>query len=68
VLAVAAFRRISQARRRTSLPITFLFTPDEELGSPATHSVIERKAAGIVFFCISEFAALAADRPWTQPS
>jgi glutamate carboxypeptidase len=36
VLAVAAFRRIAQGRRRTPLPITFLFTPDEELSSLAT--------------------------------
>jgi len=34
-LGVAAFRRIALARRRTKLPITFLFTPDEELSSRA---------------------------------
>jgi Peptidase family M20/M25/M40 len=40
VLAVAAFRRIAQARRRTPLPITFLFTPDEELSSLAMTTTI----------------------------
>ena len=46
VLAVEAFRRIAQARRRTKLPITFLFTPDEELSSPVSRRVIEREARG----------------------
>ena len=45
MLAVVAFRRIAHARRRT-LPITFLFTPDEELSSLASRSVIEREAEG----------------------
>ena len=54
VLAVAAFRRIAQARRRTPLPITFLFTPDEELSSLATRSVIEREAAGHRYVLVTE--------------
>src|SRR6516225_2104402 len=43
MLGVAAFRRVALARRRTKLPITFLFTPDEELSSPVSRSVIERE-------------------------
>jgi glutamate carboxypeptidase len=45
VLAIAAFRRIARARRRTPLPVTFLFTPDEELSSQATRGIIEAEAA-----------------------
>ena len=48
MLAVEAFRRIAQARRRTKLPITFLFTPDEELSSPVSRRVIERERAANV--------------------
>src|SRR6266849_1426165 len=42
MLAVAAFRRIAQAGRRTPLPITFLFTPDEEMTSARSRGAIER--------------------------
>ena len=48
MLAVEAFRRIAQASRRTKLPITFLFTPDEELSSPVSRRVIERERAANV--------------------
>jgi glutamate carboxypeptidase len=54
VLAVAAFRRIAQRRRRTPLPITFLFTPDEEVSSLATRSIIEREAAGHRYVLVTE--------------
>ena len=54
VLAVAAFRRIARARRRTPLPITFLFTPDEELSSRASRSVIEREAARHRYVLVTE--------------
>src|SRR5260370_8503458 len=52
--AVAAFRRIAQAGRRTKLPITFLLTPDEELSSPASRSVIEREARGQRYVLVPE--------------
>src|SRR3974377_609063 len=42
MLPRAAFPRIAQAGRPTKLPITFLFTPDEELSSLASRSIIER--------------------------
>jgi glutamate carboxypeptidase len=54
MLAVAAFRRIAQARRRTKLPITFLFTPDEELSSPVSRSVIEREARRHRYVLVTE--------------
>jgi glutamate carboxypeptidase len=54
VLAVAAYRRIARARRRTPLPITFLFTPDEEVSSPASRSFIEREARGYRYVLVTE--------------
>jgi glutamate carboxypeptidase len=54
MLAVAAFRRIAQAGRRTKLPITFLLTPDEELSSPVSRSVIEREARGQRYVLVTE--------------
>jgi len=54
MLAVAAFRRIAQARRRTKLPVTFLFTPDEELSSPVSRSIIEREARGQCYVLVTE--------------
>jgi glutamate carboxypeptidase len=54
VIAVAAYRRIAQARRRTRLPITFLFTPDEELSSPGSRSIIEKEALGHRYVLVTE--------------
>lgn len=41
---VEAARRIHEAGWRTPLPITFLFTPDEEVGTPSTRALIEDEA------------------------
>src|SRR5260370_28051558 len=46
MLAVAAFRRIAQAGRRTKLPSTFHVTPDEKFSTPASRSLIDREARG----------------------
>ena len=54
MLAVSAFVRTAHARRRTPLPITFLFTPDEELSSLATRSIIEREAAKHRYVLVTE--------------
>jgi glutamate carboxypeptidase len=54
MLAIAAYRRIAHARRRTPLPITFLFTPDEEVSSPASRSFIEREARGYRYVLVTE--------------
>ena len=41
VLAVAAYLRLARANTRTPLPITFLFNPDEEVGSVGSRPHIE---------------------------
>ncbi|WP_265499527.1 M20/M25/M40 family metallo-hydrolase [Paracoccus beibuensis] len=41
-----AMRQIRRAGLTTPLPVTFLFTPDEEVGTPATRSLIEDAARG----------------------
>jgi glutamate carboxypeptidase len=54
MLAIAAFRRIAQAGRSTKLPITFLFTSDEELSSLASRNIIEREARGKQYVLVTE--------------
>lgn len=41
-----AMRQIGRAGLTTPLPVTFLFTPDEEVGTPATRGLIEDAARG----------------------
>lgn len=41
-----AMRQIRKAGMTTPLPVTFLFTPDEEIGTPATRGLIEDAARG----------------------
>ena len=41
-----AMRQIARAGLTTPLPVTFLFTPDEEVGTPATRGLIEDAARG----------------------
>lgn len=41
-----AMRQIRKAGLTTPLPVTFLFTPDEEVGTPATRGLIENAARG----------------------
>jgi glutamate carboxypeptidase len=53
-LAVAAFRRIARARIATPLPITFMFTPDEEVGSVASRQHIEAEAARHKYVLVTE--------------
>lgn len=43
-LAMEAARQIARAGIATPLPITFLFTPDEEIGTPVTRGLIEAEA------------------------
>lgn len=42
--AMEAMRQILKAGLQTPLPVTFLFTPDEEVGTPATRGLIEDEA------------------------
>jgi glutamate carboxypeptidase len=44
-LALEAVRQLARARVATRLPITVLFTSDEEVGSPSTRDLIEAEAA-----------------------
>lgn len=43
-VALEAMRQIMRAGAETPLPVTFLFTPDEEIGTPATRDLIEQEA------------------------
>jgi glutamate carboxypeptidase len=42
--ALEAARQILRAGLETPLPVTFLFTPDEEVGTPSTRELIEAEA------------------------
>ncbi|KOX43651.1 M20/M25/M40 family metallo-hydrolase [Methylobacterium fujisawaense] len=45
VIALAAIRALAAAGIETPLPVTVLFTGDEEVGSPSTRDLIEAEAA-----------------------
>lgn len=53
-LAVEAMRRLGLAGMATPLPVTFLFTSDEEVGSPSTRDLIEAEAARAKFVLVPE--------------
>src|SRR6516162_695557 len=44
-LSLEAIRQLARASVTTPLPITVLFTPDEEVGTPSTRDIIEAEAA-----------------------
>ena len=44
VLSILALEAVLAARGPLSLPVTFLFIPDEEVGSPSTRALIEAEA------------------------
>ncbi|MEM7522861.1 MAG: M20/M25/M40 family metallo-hydrolase, partial [Pseudomonadota bacterium] len=44
-LALEAIRQLARAGIETPLPITVLFTPDEEIGTPAARDLVEAEAA-----------------------
>jgi glutamate carboxypeptidase len=52
-LALEAFRQIAR-NGSARLPITFLFTPDEEIGSPTSRSVIESEARHARYALVTE--------------
>lgn len=54
VVALAALRALSAAGTRTALPVTILFTSDEEVGSPSTRDLIEAEAARHAFVLVPE--------------
>jgi glutamate carboxypeptidase len=53
-LAVEAMRQIGRAALGTALPVTFLLTSDEEVGSPSTRDLIEAEAARARFVLVPE--------------
>ena len=44
-IALEALRQLARAGIATNLPVTILFTPDEEIGSPTSRALIEAEAA-----------------------
>ena len=53
-LAVEAVRQLQRAGVDTKLPLTFLFTSDEEVGSPSTRDLIEAEASRHKYVLIPE--------------
>ncbi len=53
-LALEAVRVLQRAGVATPLPVTFLFTSDEEIGSPSTRALIEAEAARQRFVLVPE--------------
>jgi len=53
-IALAAMRAIRAAGGQTPLPVTFLFTPDEEIGTPSTRGLIEAEALANRYFLCPE--------------
>ena len=53
-LAFYAFQHLVRAGRQTTLPITFMFVPDEEIGSPTTRAEIEAAALMNKYVLVTE--------------
>lgn len=53
-LAVHAMQRVIEQRGRLGLPVTFLFIPDEEIGSPTTRALIEEEARAHRYVLVPE--------------
>jgi glutamate carboxypeptidase len=54
VLAIAAFQRLARANVTRPLPLTFLYTPDEEVGSLASRRYIEAEAMRNRYVLVTE--------------
>ena len=52
--ALEAIRQLSRAAIATPLPVTFLLTPDEEVGTPSTRDLIEAEAARNKYVLVPE--------------
>lgn len=52
--AVEAIRQLIRAGAETPLPVTVLFTPDEEVGTPSTRELIEAEAARHKYVLVPE--------------
>jgi glutamate carboxypeptidase len=53
-LCLEAVRQLARAGIATKLPVTFLFTSDEEIGSPSTRDLIEAEASRHKYVLIPE--------------
>jgi glutamate carboxypeptidase len=53
-LSLEAIRQIQRAGLRTHLPVTVLFTSDEEIGSPSTRDLIEAEASRHKYVLVPE--------------
>ncbi|HVY16436.1 MAG TPA: M20/M25/M40 family metallo-hydrolase [Rhodopila sp.] len=53
-LALEAIRQLRRAGVPTKLPVTVLFTSDEEIGSPSTRDLIEAEASRHAFILVPE--------------
>ncbi len=53
-LAVHAIGKVIARRERLNIPVTFLFIPDEEIGSPSTRALIETEARASRYVLVPE--------------
>ena len=53
-LAIESLRQIAAAGLSTTLPVTILLTPDEEVGTPSTRDLIEAEAARAALVLVPE--------------
>src|SRR5579872_179343 len=53
-LSLEAIRQLARASFTTPLPITILFTPDEEVGTPSTRDIIEAEASRNKYVLVPE--------------
>ena len=53
-LAVAGYRALIRAGVTPARPVTFLFTPDEEVGSPTSRAAIEEEARKAAYVLVTE--------------
>ena len=54
VLAIAAFRQLARDKVTRPLPLTFLFNPDEEVGSVGSRKAIEQEGARHRYVLVTE--------------
>ena len=53
-ISLEAIRQMVRASLQTPLPVTVLFTPDEEVGTPSTRDLIEAEAARSAYVLVPE--------------
>jgi glutamate carboxypeptidase len=53
-VSLEAIRQMARAGLQTPLPVTVLFTPDEEVGTPSTRDLIEAEAARNKYVLVPE--------------